>query len=601
MDNVQKKSRPLDSSDEDAGSPKKRKISFENDEATLPETIQADTIPTQPLSLTASKTQIPSTIPTQLLGITSSPPLQSLHITQPTQALRPPTPPNKGVIQVPCSSPFRTQQSTPTATRTLPPTEKGFNSVRPLDFYKNSAANPINLDSQGPHYVAPSDSEISDNEIQPVFAGASKQNANSVVQVPVSPVAMHNIRARYTYAPKPQIGRLDSLNKRPGVPGGIMQRRPEPAKPAGDIKLEDIISPEHRAAVERMKSIAPNRTISQLLHTLIEHKGNFDDAMERITRDDGDDGDVVDLTGDSVGRQSFKTANRGIGAGKVAIKDKWSSTQAVKRDLTASPPAAAPARKRKLIRGGNRGSLEKDRSESPAEAIQLDDSDSEAEEDGDSEDERELEEKVLKYINKCDVKELSDFASTTEEIAKAIIDARPFKNIDSIREVSLATAAPAGKRRGRAKPVGDKVIDVCIETWRGYVAVDSLIRKVEALGKPLAESIKAWGVDVHTGGELEMTDLVESDSNSTKDSGVGTPTDDGENDIKGTKRTRSFKEQPKNLREGVVLKDYQLAGINWLNLLYEKKLSCILADEMGMFHHSQFMIRSSLTTMHRSR
>lgn len=42
-------------------------------------------------------------------------------------------------------------------------------------------------------------------------------------------------------------------------------------------------------------------------------------------------------------------------------------------------------------------------------------------------------------------------------------------------------------------------------------------------------------------------------------------------------------EQSKTLAEGVVLKDYQLLGVNWLNLLYSKDLSCILADDMGEF------------------
>jgi SWI/SNF-related matrix-associated actin-dependent regulator 1 of chromatin subfamily A len=40
-------------------------------------------------------------------------------------------------------------------------------------------------------------------------------------------------------------------------------------------------------------------------------------------------------------------------------------------------------------------------------------------------------------------------------------------------------------------------------------------------------------------------------------------------------------EQPKMLEEGVKLKNYQLLGVNWLKLLYEKNISCILADEMG--------------------
>ena len=39
--------------------------------------------------------------------------------------------------------------------------------------------------------------------------------------------------------------------------------------------------------------------------------------------------------------------------------------------------------------------------------------------------------------------------------------------------------------------------------------------------------------------------------------------------------------QPSLISKGVQLKEYQLIGVNWLNLLYRKKLSCILADEMG--------------------
>ena len=38
--------------------------------------------------------------------------------------------------------------------------------------------------------------------------------------------------------------------------------------------------------------------------------------------------------------------------------------------------------------------------------------------------------------------------------------------------------------------------------------------------------------------------------------------------------------QPALLKEGIKLKNYQLLGVNWLNLLYRKKISCILADEM---------------------
>lgn len=40
-------------------------------------------------------------------------------------------------------------------------------------------------------------------------------------------------------------------------------------------------------------------------------------------------------------------------------------------------------------------------------------------------------------------------------------------------------------------------------------------------------------------------------------------------------------EQPKMLSKDLKLKAYQMLGVNWLNLLYRKGISCILADEMG--------------------
>ncbi|KAF8544299.1 SNF2 family N-terminal domain-containing protein [Trichophaea hybrida] len=409
-------------------------------------------------------------------------------------------------------------------------------------------------------------------------------------KVPQSPISMHNLAARFAYDSTKKVGRLDSLAKRPGyspnsVVGGPIQRRPEPAMQTTDITLESIANVEVRNTVLRMKLVFPSKTNANLLHTLLRHSGRFDDAMDELVNQDN----AVDLTGDDEGdatsRLSFKTANRGTGAGRVAIKDKWSATQAARYDLMSSPPTVAPTRKRKLVRGSNRTSRE--RSDSPPAPITIDDSDdSAAEEEDNSEDERELEHNVFNYINGCDVKALSDFACTTEEIAEAIISQRPFSSLDAIRKVSTTAATTGKKGKGRSKPVGDKVVDVCLETWRGYDAVDSLIQKVEQLGKPLAESMKNWGVDVQTGGELEMTDInIESDSVSARDSGIGTPTDDGESEIKGAKRakpTGAFKEQPKNMKEGVQLKDYQLAGLNWLNLLYEKNLSCILADEMGL-------------------
>ena len=43
-----------------------------------------------------------------------------------------------------------------------------------------------------------------------------------------------------------------------------------------------------------------------------------------------------------------------------------------------------------------------------------------------------------------------------------------------------------------------------------------------------------------------------------------------------------LKEQPQFLKDGGILRDYQLEGVNWLLAAYAKDNSCILADEMGL-------------------
>lgn len=53
--------------------------------------------------------------------------------------------------------------------------------------------------------------------------------------------------------------------------------------------------------------------------------------------------------------------------------------------------------------------------------------------------------------------------------------------------------------------------------------------------------------------------------------------------------------QPENLGKGIVLKDYQLVGVNWLSLLYRKRTSAILADEMGLGKTAQVI--AFLTTL----
>jgi len=116
----------------------------------------------------------------------------------------------------------------------------------------------------------------------------------------------------------------------------------------------------------------------------------------------------------------------------------------------------------------------------------------------------------------------------------------------------------------------------------GYVQIDACLNKCEAIGKDVGNTLAVW-----------------RGASMAQDSVVGTPRSDGLNDVKvdvakvsellrqeTDARKRKIlagyiQHQPPSLSPGTVLKDYQLLGVNWLYLLYTKKIGCILADEMG--------------------
>ncbi|KAI9784751.1 MAG: hypothetical protein M1839_001481 [Geoglossum umbratile] len=389
------------------------------------------------------------------------------------------------------------------------------------------------------------------------------------------------------------------------------QSGPERAKPVEDLPLENIRDWHLRDKVQRMRVILPYSTNLACRNALLLKKGNFDDAMELlVSQDDHVEVDQVDLTVSDEGQPRNQapvplmyTGKRQVKAPNRTIQDKWSSTQALPGLSQATTPKKP---KRKLVRG------RKDPSSPAAEPVRSlpaqiidsgDDSDSGLE--PEPEDDHELEGKVLVFFNTCSIKDLADIANTTEEIASVILSQKPFTTLEDVRQVSsdMPTITKAGKRKAK-KAIGDKIVDICLEMWTGYEAVDALVSQCEALGKPLTEAMERWGIDVFGAakdGELELLSFndpqdTKVDSFSVRDSGIGTPSDStlasgegGDGDIKVLSVSRTgksnkdiFVKQPSIMSKDVVLKDYQLVGLNWLVLLFEHKLSCILADEMGL-------------------
>ena len=200
----------------------------------------------------------------------------------------------------------------------------------------------------------------------------------------------------------------------------------------------------------------------------------------------------------------------------------------------------------------------------------------------------ELEDRLLDFINTCSAADLVDMSNQPSDIVKFVLSKKPFGNLEEIRALYIESAATTkvGKSRKVKREVGGRLVEICLEIMTGYEAVDQLVATCEGLGKSIADEMKLWGINAfgksQESGELQLVDLE-----SSHDSGIGTPassidTDDERNTCRVSKR--KLLQQPAIMTSdpNLALKDYQVAGLNWLALLFSRRLSCILADDMGL-------------------
>ena len=396
-------------------------------------------------------------------------------------------------------------------------------------------------------------------------------------------------------------------------PKQVRQTGPAKAAPVEIMSLDEIPDFAMREKIRRMRSIAPAYTVDTCYGALLARKGNTDDAFDYLL-EQGANKEEIDLTisedEHTTARSSLSQkppAKQQLKAPSRTIQEKYTSTQSAARPnlLSVSSPAAPPPKaRRRLVQGRKKHSspfATPPKAPTPAQRQitpeSADDSDSgigsEVAEDP------ELDKNLLKFFNTCSVQDLADIAAITEQVASLVLAQKPFKSLDQVRQVSTETPSTSvtSKRKTARRPIGEKIVDTCETMWTGYEAVDELVRSCEALGKPVAEAMQKWGVNVYgntKGGELDLVTFDDVKPDTKRDSGIGTPLsttmsgdEDGDGDIKkGTDlRTRAkpiFFPQPSIMASDVTLKDYQVVGINWLSLLFDNKLSCILADDMGL-------------------
>ncbi|KAF6761207.1 P-loop containing nucleoside triphosphate hydrolase protein [Ephemerocybe angulata] len=179
------------------------------------------------------------------------------------------------------------------------------------------------------------------------------------------------------------------------------------------------------------------------------------------------------------------------------------------------------------------------------------------EESDDEEDARDVKKQKIGTANETRV--LDYFNTRTKAALQELTDGRTHR-----RRISSRNSAKGRRRRGPAG-LSPKLFDDSVAIFKGYGSVDTILEDWLPIASWSTPDEKAAPTDL-PGEEVEDGALSLHSLAKRKD-----------------KKNKGFlTKQPLLLADKVVLKDYQLLGVNWLNLLYRRKLSCILADEMGL-------------------
>ncbi|KAL8280771.1 hypothetical protein RQP46_006775 [Phenoliferia psychrophenolica] len=186
---------------------------------------------------------------------------------------------------------------------------------------------------------------------------------------------------------------------------------------------------------------------------------------------------------------------------------------------------------------------------------------------------------AIEFFNACTKDELSELAGCSPTQATLVFKLRPFASPNDFRT-----------RTRKQKGVGNNMLDNYLEVIEGMGEVDKVLSDCEQIGRELSHIMKIWA----TAGQPKAPPIAGQGQPRVDpaDVGVSLTTIAEENVVQAAEASQdplvreAFKDyirtQPDGVPATIVLKDYQMLGLNWLNLLYRRKTSCILADDMGL-------------------
>ena len=571
------------------------------------------------------------TVPTQILS----------RQTQPTQLLQPSSPdslfprsPNRGIIQVEASSPAQPPLAKKTSILADAMAPAGTVFRRPQ---VPTAPKPIEIDSdEGPMYKggsSDSDESFSQSDIKPANFGRKTERVEESPQSIQGKERFSSITANALYKPQtnlaPAFGSsgVSSLKRSSDTLAsayGSVSKKPRQNGPSRampvvldeeeelEMDVDDISDPNIRSNTRKMHSLFPKESVRLCYIALMSKKGNFGDACDWLISETSSLGSKpkpkhVDLTGSEdellntpkAPQGNFGRASRLVlpsdtrqQAKKpaVSLQQKYGSTQNPAK-IVPRPLAPAPkkldvfdtpdpvVKKRTLVRGRKDASSPVQQASEQQVVYQIESDEEEAGSESEHED-LSFNGRLLHFFNTCTPEDLVDTAGIANEVATYFVTKRPFRNLAQVENVQSEKPANS-KSKAKPRPIGEKIYDKCYEMLKAYEAVDYLVKRCENIAKPLALSMSNWGVNVFGGkGKVDIASVDDS-RRACHDSGIGTPVSDEEAPIRSLGKGGFF-DQPMSMAEDVKMKDYQVVGMNWLNLLYNAGHSCILADDMGL-------------------
>jgi len=175
-------------------------------------------------------------------------------------------------------------------------------------------------------------------------------------------------------------------------------------------------------------------------------------------------------------------------------------------------------------------------------------------------------ERVLKYLNSCDTIQLVAIANIKEESAKLMLQHQPFASIDEAMNVTISQKKQ--RKKSSKVAIGEDIVSAVKSYIEALDGIDRVITVCESQAEEIKHATSRWALD-HTG--HPRSDKGEEDKPMTPRSMEGS-----------TKLIKLPLGQPKLMDGHCTMKPFQIYGLNWLYMLYEKQYGAILADDMGL-------------------